>query len=287
MRKYIAIAGLLAFSASCTQTRVKEHEEWGKHFTDKGIKNACFILRDNNHEAIHYYNKERCIQRFKPASTFKIFNSLVALETTVAPDDQLVIKWDSVVRSQPEWNKDMNMREAFEVSNVGYFQELARRIGPARMQHWLDTVHYGNMNMGGKIDNFWLNDSLKISADEQTGFLKRMYFAELPFSERTQRIVKTMMLREQTPDYNLYYKTGTGEVGDKYIYWIVGFAEKIDHTKELKGSMNKSDVRYYPYFFAQNFEMPISDTSQNWFKTRIEILHEVLQDYKVITKETN
>src|SRR6185312_659162 len=137
---------------------------------------------------------------------------------------------------QPEWNRDMNMREAFELSNVGYYQELARRIGPARMQHYLDTVNYGNMNMGGRIDNFWLNDSLKISADEQTGFLKRLYFAQLPFSERSQRIVKTMMLREQTPDYNLYYKTGTGQDGNKFIYWVVGFAEKIDHTKELKGS---------------------------------------------------
>lgn len=285
MRKYVAFACLAVFSASCTNTRIKEHEDWGKHYTDAGIKNACFILRDNNHEAIHYYNKERCTERFMPASTFKIFNSLVGLETAVAPDDQFVIKWDSVVRSQPEWNKDMDMREAFKVSNIGYYQELARRIGPARMQHWLDTVQYGNMNMGKKVDDFWVNDSLKISADEQTGFLKRLYFSELPFSERSQRIVKTMMLQEQTPEYNLYYKTGTGKIGNKYIYWVVGFAEKIEHVKELKGSMNKSDVRYYPYFFAQNFEMPVSDSTKDWFKVRIELVHDVLRDYGVIPKE--
>src|SRR4051812_41380250 len=73
---------------SCTQTRIKDHKEWGKYFEQQGIKTACFILRDNNHESIHYYNKERCITRFTPASTFKIFNSLVALETAIAPDDQ-------------------------------------------------------------------------------------------------------------------------------------------------------------------------------------------------------
>jgi len=241
------------------------------------------MLRDNNHESVHYYNKERCTKPFLPASTFKIFNSLVALETAVAPDDQLVIKWDSVVR-KPEWNKDMNMREAFKVSCVWYYQEVARRIGPARMQHYLDTVKYGNMKMGGRIDNFWLNDSLQITADEQIGFLKRLYFAELPFSERTQRIVKTMMLREETPDYRLYYKTGTGQVGDKYIYWVVGFSEKIEHVKEPKGSMNASDVRNYPYFFAQNFEMPVSDTTKDWFKTRIDIVHEVLKDYGALPK---
>ena len=241
------------------------------------------MLRDNNHESIHYYNKERCTQRFLPASTFKIFNSLVALETAIAPDDQLVIKWDSVTRN-PEWDKDMNMREAFKVSNISYYQELARRIGPSKMQHYLDTVKYGNMKMGGRIDNFWLNDSLQITADEQVGFLKKLYFTELPISERSQRIVKTMMLQEQTPGYNLYYKTGTGHVGDKYIYWIVGFSERIDHVKEPKESMNKSDFRYYPYFFAQNFEMPVSDTTKDWFKVRIDILHDILKDYGAIPK---
>ena len=259
-----------------------DHPEWAKFFEAKGIKNACFIMRDNNHESIHYYNKERCITRFLPASTFKIFNSLVALETAVAPDDQLFIKWDSVVRSQPEWNKDMTMREAFKLSNVSYFQEIARRIGPARMQHFLDTVKYGNMKMGGHVDDFWLNDSLQISPDEQAGFVKKLYFAELPFSERSQRIVKTMMLREETPGYNLYYKTGTGKVDDKYIYWVVGFIERIEHVKENKESMNKSDVRNYPYFFAQNFEMPVADTSQDWFQARIAVLHDVLTDYGAI-----
>lgn len=270
--------------ASCAKTRIKDHQEWGKYYEAQGIKDACFILRDNNHESIHYFNKERSIKRFLPASTFKIFNSLVALETAVAPDDQLIIKWDSVVRSRPEWNKDMNMREAFKVSNLGYYQEIARRIGPARMQHYLDTVKYGNMKIEGKIDNFWLNNSLQISPDEQTGFLKRLYFAELPFAERTQRIVKTMMLQEATPTYNLYYKTGTGEVNGKYIYWIVGFTERIEHMKEPKGSMNAVDVRNYPYFFAQNFEMPITDTSKDWFKVRIATMKDVLKDYGALPK---
>jgi len=273
----------IALISSCRDVRIKDHAEWGKYYDQYGIKNACFILRDNNHESIHYYNKERSTRRMLPASTFKIFNSLVALETAVAPDDQLVIKWDSVVR-RPDCNKDMNMREAFKLSCVPYYQEIARRIGPARMQHYLDTVNYGNMKMGGKIDEFWLNDSLQISPDEQTGFVKRLYFAELPFSERSQRIVKTMMLQEQTPTYNLYYKAGTGRVGDKYVYWVVGFSEKIEHYKEPEGSMNKTGIRNYPYFFAQNFEMPASDTSKDWFKVRIDILHEVLKEYGALPK---
>ena len=283
--RYLFFAALLSviLLASCTQTRMKDHTEWGKYFTDNGIdvKNASFIMRDNNHESIHFFNKERCIKRFLPASTFKIFNSLVALETAVAPDDQLLIVWDGVKR-RPEWDKDMTMREAFKVSCLPYYQEIARRIGPARMKHYIDTVKYGNMTMGGAIDNFWLNNTLQITPDEQVGFLKRMYFYELPFSERSQRIVKTMMLREETSTYKLYYKTGTGNIGDSTIYWVVGFAERIQHVKEEKDAMNKADVRMYPYFFAENFQLPTSDTSKDWMKTRIDILHSVLKSYGAI-----
>ena len=269
--------------SSCSKSRIKEHEEWSKFYAGHGIKNACFMLRDNNHESIHYYNKDRSTQRVTPASTFKIFLSLVALETAIAPDDQLLIKWDSIQR-KPEWDKDMTLREALTSSSEPYFKELARRIGPARMQHYLDTVKYGNMKMTGAVDEIWTNNSLQISADEQTGFLKRLYFAELPFAERTQRIVKTMMLRDQTPGYNLYYKTGTAHVNNNNVYWVAGFAERIEHVKEPEGSMNKSDERNYPYFFAQNFEMPASDTSKEWFKIRMDILHDILKEYGAIPK---
>ena len=287
MRISVIICCLIAaFSLSCNDTRIKEHADWGAIYEKQGIKNACFMLRDNNHESIHYYNKERCIQRFLPASTFKIFNSLVALETAVASDDQLFIKWDGVVRDRAELNKDMTMREAFKVSNLPFYQEVARRIGPTRMKHYIDTIKYGNMKMEGSIDNFWLNNSLQISADEQIGFLKRLYFFELPVSERSQRIVKTMMLQEQEPGYNLYYKTGTGFAGGKCIYWIVGFAEKVVKVKEPEGSMNKSDVRNYPYFFAQNFEIPIADTGKDWFKARLQTMHEVLMEYGAIPRKS-
>lgn len=268
--------------ASCADTRVHEHEDWQKIYADKGLTDACIILRDHTHEAIHYYNKDRCTRRFTPASTFKIFNSLVGLETAIAPDEQLIIKWDSVDRDRPEWNKDMNMREAFKVSNVAYYQELARRIGKDYMQHYLDTVQYGNRRMGGAIDMFWLNDTLQISADEQLGFVKKLYFDELPFSERSQRIVRSMMLQETTPDYKLYYKTGTGVGKDSTIFWVVGFVERIEQVKEHEKSMNKSNVRNYPYFFAQNFSVKQTSGLDKYFPLRIEVLKEVLRAQGII-----
>ncbi len=280
----LVLLGSLLFG-SCAKTRITEHKDWGEVYKENGINDACFILRDNNHEAIHYYNLERCGTRFLPASTFKIFNSLVALETAVAPDERLVIKYDSSIPARPEWRKDMDMAEAMKLSAVWYYQELARRIGPANMQRYLDTTKYGNMNMGGSIDMFWLNDSLKISADEQAGFVKRLYFHELPMSERSQRIVKNIMLREEGNGYKLYYKTGTGIVKGKTIYWVTGFVERIQKVKEMKGSMNKEDFRTYPYFFSQNFELPETDTSRNWYDVRINIAKTILRKYGVLPTE--
>jgi len=286
MRQIILLLVIVIGISACRDSRVHEKPEWEQFFTEQGIKNGCVMLRDNNHEAVYYYNKERCMQRFLPASTFKIFNSLVALETAVAPDESMVIKWDSVPR-MPEWDKDMDMREAFKVSCVPYYQEIARRIGADNMQHYLDTANFGNRNMGGKIDEFWLNDSLQISADEQVGLLKRLYFYELPFAERTQRIVKSMMLQEETPGYKLYYKTGWGVRTQSNVMWIVGFAERIVHMKEDAKSMNKSDLRQYPYFFAINFDAPVSDTTKSWPAVRVEILKKVLKDYGAIPADAN
>nr|AMP57377.1 classD [uncultured bacterium] len=241
-------------------------------------------MRDNNHEAIHYYNKDRCLERFSPASTFKICNSLIALESGIAPDEQYTIVWDSVVRQIPEWNQDLNMRQAIKYSAVPYYQELARRIGPDIMKHYLDTFNYGNQRIGPKVDEFWLNDTLKISADEQVGFLKRLYFAELPASERSQRIVKSMILQEDEPGYKLYYKTGWSLRTEKQTFWVVGFVERIEHVKEHEQSMNKSDIRMYPYFFALNFEPPAGAGAdvKDWTKLRIDIARAILKDIGAI-----
>jgi beta-lactamase class D len=263
---------------------MKDHPEWGKYYEAHQVNNGCFILFDNNHESVHYYHQERCLQRYVPASTFNILNALVALETGIAPDEQMIIKWDSVVRPRAEWNKDLNMRQAFTVHAIPYFQQLAKRIGVAKMQHYLDTIKYGNMQAGTAVDSMWINNSLMISADEQVGFLKRLYFHELPFSERAQRIVHSMMLREDSADYKLYCYTGTAntQANDSTVYWLIGFAEKIENVKEPKGSMNQTGVHTYPYFFAQNFLRAKTDTTQNWADIRINIMHQVLKDYGAI-----
>lgn len=279
MRYALLFFSLLTLASCSKDTRIIGHPEWAKEFQQYGIDSACFILRDHAHERIHLYNRERCLERFPPASTFKIFISLAALETGAARDETTVVPWDSI-RRRPEWDKEMDLREALRVSSEPYFQELARRVGRQNMQHFLDTVTYGNMKLGPKLDAAWHDGSLKISADEQVGLLRKLYFDELPFLVRTQSMVRALMLREDSADNRWYYKTGLGrtERGTD-LYWIVGFLEHVSRVKEPEKSMNKTGVRNYPYFFALNFERPAGDTSRDWAALRVTLLHKLMDDF--------
>lgn len=278
-RIFILTCLCLLTLGSCQDARIYDNKEWGKYFEDAGIKNAGFILRDHTQDAVHYYNLNRDTAHFTPASTFKIFLSLAALELGVVQDDKFIIPWNGEVTKHPEWNRDMNLREAFETSSEPYFKEVARRIGKERLQQFLDTVRYGNKTIGDSVATCWTDNSLKISADEQVGFLKKLYFNQLPFTDRSQRIVRSLMLHETANGRKLYYKTGWGQTPTNQILWVVGFAEYEMKVKEQKGSMNKSDVREYVYFFAQNFDVAKEDTSMEYTQKRIAILNKILTDY--------
>jgi beta-lactamase class D len=154
------------------------------------------------------------------------------------------------------------MAEAFKVSAVNYYQEVARRIGRDTMKHWLDTLHYGNMDISGPIDSFWLNNTLKISPDEQLGLVKKLYFDKLPFSKTTQQIVRDVMLQEDNTLYKLSYKTGWGfDESQNAIGWITGWIEENRHV----------------YFFVLLVKSPDKDIDMR--TVRLNILKGILGHY--------
>ena len=260
------VLGLAIFACGCRSNIVTEENSFKKYFDENKV-NGCFGLWDNAQNQFTIYNLKRFRDSaYLPASTFKIFNSLAALSTGKIFSDTVVVPWDKVVRMGPggdtmkAWNKDMNMREAFEVSNVGFYQEMARRIGRDTMQMLLDSIKYGNHKIGGPVDSFWLNNSLKITADEQLGFVKRLFFKQLSFQNREQEIVKDLMIREKTDKYTLAYKTGWGitEQGNQ-LGWIVGWIEENRHV----------------YFFSMNVESP--DKNIDMRAVRLNILKGILK----------
>ena len=186
---------------------------------------ACFVMLDLESGEYLRVNPERCAERLSPCSTFKIANSLIALETGVLEDENSEIKWDGRKRARETWNRDQTLASAVKYSAVWYFQEVAGRIGAERMAEYLEKIGYGNEDISGGLKRFWLGDSLKISADEQVEFLARMLRKELPFSERNVGIV-IKILRQDDVAGKLYGKTGSGRLeGETRIGWFVGFVE--------------------------------------------------------------
>src|SRR5687768_13824846 len=132
---------IVSFSA-CSPNNVKKDNNLKKYF-DQHKVDGCFALMDNGTGKFTVYNLNRYRDSsYLPASTFKIVNSLVGLQTGNITNDSMIIPWDGVKR-RPEWDQDLSMYRAFRVSSVPYYQELARRIGQDTMQAWLDSLSYG------------------------------------------------------------------------------------------------------------------------------------------------
>lgn len=268
MRYYLNLFCFLIFCfAGCSPNNVTEDKSLKKYFDEQNLT-GCFALFDNGQGNFTVYNLKRYRDSaYLPASTFKIVNSLIGIQTGKVKDTSSVIPWDDIEREVKEWNRDLNMMEAFKVSSVPWYQELARRIGKDTMQRWLDTLGYAAVTDKGravvkKIDTFWLDNSIKITADEQLGLVKKLYFDQLPFYTRTQQIVKTMMLQEDNSNYRLSYKTGWGHSENGHsLGWVIGWIEENRH----------------PYFFVLQVESPVENYDIP--AARITLLKKILKQY--------
>ena len=257
---------ILIFISACTPNNTVIDNSLKKYFDDNHVE-GCFGLWDNGQNRFTIYNLERFRDSaYLPASTFKVVNSLIALHTGRFFSDTVVIKWDGKTRFYPNgdtaklWNKDLSMKEAFNASAVPFYQEVARQIGKDTMQMWLDSLKYGSQKITSAIDTFWLDNSLKITADEQVGLMKKLYFKQLVFNSRSQEIVHRMMLQEDSAQYKLSYKTGWGFLPNgNPLGWAVGWIEENKHV----------------YFFALNLES--KDHKADIGKMRLQILKSILK----------
>lgn len=190
-------------------------------------QNPTVIVYDLQAKSYSGINPEQWEIGALPASTFKIPNSLIGLESGVIPDINFVIPWDGVQREIAAWNQDHDLKSAFAVSCVPYYQELARRVGYPRMRSLLEKLSYGQMDLRpGNLDEFWLRGHSRISPRQQVDFLSRLIERQLPFSQRSQDLTESIMLREQKAAYSYFGKTGWAFEGSHETGWFVGFVRR-------------------------------------------------------------
>ena len=259
----LSISSISLLAQSVTTARVQRERPDLRRFFSAFNAEGTFVLYAINADSCIRYTPDRAKVRFLPASTYKIFNTMAALDAGSIPDDSTVLKWDRVKRSVSAWNQDQDMRTAFRNSTVWFYQELARRTGEKRLRDMMKREQYGNANDSGGVDMFWLTGGLRISANEQIDCLTKLHHRTLGFSGRAQDIVCSMMLLEKKDHHTLRGKTGWTEQDGNQIGWFVGFVERKDET----------------YVYALNLGSPDPDFPMR--EARVEILKGVLKELGV------
>jgi beta-lactamase class D len=253
-RDVLALSGGMAVAfAGIGEVRARETIKLGDAedvFARQQIS-GTFAAYDAGADRLIVLNADRAGTRFVPASTFKIPNSLIALEVGAVKDADEVFRYDGKPRRMAAWQKDMTLHEAMTASNVPVFQEIARRVGLDAYRDWLTKLDYGNRETGNIVDRFWLEGPLAISAIEQARFVARLADAALPMSARSQAIVRDIIRIEEKDGRTLFAKTGwDGKIG-----WWAGWIERGDRKTAFALNMDMNRIEDAPKRISLGKEM--------------------------------
>ncbi|KKO10549.1 penicillin-binding transpeptidase domain-containing protein [Pseudohongiella sp.] len=231
---------------------------------------GTMLLYDLNREQYYAANAGNVTQAHIPASTFKIMSSLIAIEAGLVATADTVLPWDGVTRGRTATNADLTLRDAFQLSSVPHYQALVRAVGAPAMQRALSDIAYGNQNISGGIDQFWLTGELRISPAQQISLLRRLHDEQLPFSTDTMQTVKDIMVIESGEDYVLRAKTGLAiSEDDRHTGWWVGW---VEHDGNVT-------------FFATVLTATAPDSG--FIPARLSVTRDVLHELEVLPAATH
>lgn len=260
--KYTLLTGLLLFILSAkAQTSFKEC----------GVSGSVTLFNQQQQQWI-FSDSTDAMKGSLPASTFKIINLLIALETGVIRSEQDTVRWPGYTDTafygyRPDIYKDMTVQEAFEVSAGWVFMELAKRIGRERYLYYLKACGYGNLNLSEKGTDFWDIGPMHITPVGQINFLRAVYEESLPFSPENYAVLKKLMITHRTSAYTIRSKTGWTKVDGRDIGWWVGYLTRGDKV----------------WFFATRITKSRTDDRPGFGKCRINITFRALEAIHAIS----
>jgi beta-lactamase class D len=218
------MARLILIFLIVTVNTFSEDLEIAKIFDDKGVTGTMVITSiDGKTEYVH--NDKRSRVRFLPASTFKIPNTLIALEEGIMKSDTDLIKWDGIQRDFLPCNKDQTLKSAFQTSCVWFYQAIAQEVGIEKYKEYINKIEYGNKEIGINVTTFWLEGNFGISAKEQIWFLNNLVMEKLPFSKNSFEVLKRIMIIEENSGIVIRAKTGWATSVSPAYGWFVGYVE--------------------------------------------------------------
>jgi len=224
---------------------------------------GCFVFYDVQKETWTIYNETLASLRVSPDSTYKIYSALCALENGSISPASNSMEWNGHAYPIGQWNKNQTLSSALRYSVNWYFQELDQDVGMDSLSGFYAKIDYGNQDLSGGINSFWLESSLKVSAIEQVELLQKLYANEYQFAPENIEAVKNALKLSSSGAETLYGKTCTGNRdGKNRNGWFIGYVES-------QGS---------PYFFAAN----IRNGADASGKTASSITLEILQSWGIL-----
>lgn len=203
---------------------------------------GSFVLYDSQANQYEIYNRKLSTSRISPDSTYKIYSALIGLETHVISPENTFVKWDGTKHQYKVWNQDQDLYSAMSNSVNWYFQAIDKNVNMDTIQSYVEQINYGNQDLSGGINQYWLESSLKISPVEQVQLLNALYTNQFGFNQKNVDTVKSALKLEEKADSTLYGKTGTGTINGKDTNgWFIGYVETFDNTYIFATNIRSED----------------------------------------------
>lgn len=195
--------------AYCLKPKINaEYIKCEKYF---GNYKGTLVLYDFNRDKYYIYNKTLAEKRVSPDSVYKIAIALNALENNIITKDTSLYNWNGQSYPFSSWNQNQDLNSAMKYSVNWYFQGLDEKLSLNEIQSFLNKTNYGNKALSFNKQNYWLENSLKISPIEQAEFLKKVINNDFSFKADTiSTVLNSIKLNE-----GYYGKTGSGMVNEK------------------------------------------------------------------------
>ncbi|HAP62380.1 MAG TPA: penicillin binding protein transpeptidase domain-containing protein, partial [Cytophagales bacterium] len=184
---------------------------WQQPFEDCGI-NGSITIYDYNRQVWMTSDMADSQVGTLPASTFKILNTLIVLETGAIADDHEIIPWISDYDTtkyghRPSIYKDMDLEEAFYKSAGWAYRELAKKVGDERYLEILTEIGYGNGDLSIDDPDFWNYGAFQVTPTNQVQTMMDIFEEKLPFSPEAYSTLKRLMITEEGEGYVIRAKT--------------------------------------------------------------------------------
>ena len=204
------------FTFGCSPNNVKSDPNIVK-ILDSAKVNGTFALLENGSGQFTITD----LSLYKDSS-FAPLNTFFAIPSLIALDKGYI-------------NHNVSSWVSFD--SINYYNSIIEKLGRPAILKMIDSLHYGKGIVSNDLNSFWKNGSLRITADEQLGLIKKLYFGELPFQKRSQDIFKKMIVKEDNASYKLSYLEGS-DSNQISTSWLLGYIEENKH----------------PYFFVMHLQ---------------------------------